>query len=93
MSTKMYTSVVGKGRFWHTFIFPIGFWCDDVTSNRTVPESALESDADSGTVLFLESDFGATTSVVSAMVGDISDSGSFWCVPGGHVPRCFTVIY
>ena len=105
--------VVGKCRFWHSSIFRIGFSFDDVTSNRTVPESAsvattygvadsgpvlfLESDfgamtsrrlvavattygvADSGTVLFLESDFGATTSLVSAMVGDISDSGTFWC--------------
>ena len=40
--------VVGKGRFWHTSIFRIGFSFDDVSSNRTVPESALESDADSG---------------------------------------------
>ena len=138
-----YYYVVGKCRFWHSSIFRIGFSFDDVTSNRTVPESAsvattygvadsgtvlflesdfrsmtsrrlvavattygvadsgpvlfLESDfgamtsrrlvavattygvADSGTVLFLESDFGATTSLVSAMVGDISDSGTFWC--------------
>ena len=104
--------VVGKCRFWASSIFRIRFWCDDVTSNRTGPESAslskadsgpvlfLESDfgamtsrrlvavattygvADSGPVLFLESDFGATTSLVSAMVGDISDSGTFWCVPG-----------
>ena len=108
--------VVGKCRFWHSSIFRIGFSFDDVTSNRTGPESAsvattygvadsgpvlfLESDfgamtsrrlvavattygvADYGTVLFLESDFGATTSLVSAMVGDISDSGTFWCVPG-----------
>ena len=105
--------VVRKCRFWHSSIFRIGFSFDDVTSNRTVPESAsvattygvadsgpvlfLESYfgamtsrrlvavattygvADSGTVLFLESDFGATTSLVSAMVGDISDSGTFWC--------------
>ena len=115
-SFRVSSWVVGKCRFWHSSIFRIGFSFDDVTSNRTVPESAsvattygvadsgpvlfLESYfgamtsrrlvavattygvADSGTVLFLELDFGATTSLVSAMVGDISDSGTFWCVPG-----------
>ena len=64
-----------------------------MTSRRLGAVATTYGVADSGTVLFLETDFGATTSVVSAMVGDISDSGSFWCVPGGRVPRCFTVIY
>ena len=60
------SKVVGKCRFWHSSIFRIGFSFDDVTSNRTVPESASVATtygvADSGPVLFLESDFGAMTS-------------------------------
>ena len=76
--------VVGKCRFWRISIFRIGFSFDDVTSNRTGPESASVATtygvADSGPVLFLESDFGAMTSrrlVAVATTYGVADSGAF----------------
>ena len=75
--------VVGKCRFWASSIFRIGFSFDDVTSNRTGPESASVATtygvADSGPVLFLESDFGAMTSrrlVAVATTYGVADSGT-----------------
>ena len=34
LPARLYREVVGKCRFWHSSIFRIGFWCDDVTGVR-----------------------------------------------------------
>ena len=92
-------SVVGKCRFWDSSIFRIRFsfrfWCDDVTSTRCSRDGLWRRRFWDSSIFRIRFSFDevTSTSVVSAMVGDISDSGSFWCVPGGRVPRCFTVIY
>ena len=67
-----------------------------MTSRRLGAVATAYGVADSGTVLFLESDFRSMTSrrlVVVATTYGVADSGPFWCVAGGRVPRCFTVIY
>ena len=80
-----------RRRFWHSSIFRIGFSFDDVTSNRT-PESALESDADSG-ISFDDVTSTQSRRPMASPILAVLFWATFWCVSDSGGRPCAAVFH